>query len=89
MDVSRAGLFVQAEELPSPGSAVTLQFRSPAGALVDLRGQVHWNTESLADPDVPSGFGIRLCEPPREYRAFFRWVLSQLKNDEGDASPVL
>jgi hypothetical protein len=87
-DVSRNGLFVQASELPNAGSAVTLQFRSPLGVLVDARGQVHWNTDDALDANVAGGFGVRLWEPPREYREFFNWVLGREK-DKGDDTPAL
>ena len=75
--ISRAGLFVCSEHLPRPGAVVAVQFRLPEGKLMDLRGQVRWNTETLASAGVPPGFGVVLREPPRECRAFFRTVLAR------------
>ena len=73
---SRAGLFIEASELPHMGSAVVVQFESPAGAaLVNVRGEVRWTTRGLERPEVPTGFGVLLHEPPREYREFFRWAM--------------
>ena len=83
-NVSRAGAFVRTSELPRPGAVVVLQFRSPSGALVDLRGEVRWTTRGLADPDVASGFGVLIQEPPHEYRAFFLWALEQAKEQRND-----
>ena len=73
--ISRAGLFVCSEHLPRPGAVVAVQFRLPEGDLMDLRGEVRWNTRPLEDVGVPPGFGVALRDPPREYRAFFRSVL--------------
>lgn len=74
--VSRAGLFVCSAQLPPPGAVVGVQIRLPEGGLIDLRGEVRWNTESLVEAGVPQGFGVVLRDPPREYRAFFRSVLA-------------
>ena len=74
---SRAGLFIEASELPQLGSAVVVQFESPAGAaLVSVRGEVRWTTQSLERPEVSAGFGVLLHEPPTEYREFFRWAMA-------------
>jgi hypothetical protein len=88
-NVSRAGIFIRAQELPAPGAAVSLQFRSPNGDLVDARGEVCWTTDGLLDPDAPRGFGIRLHEPPRQYWEFLRWVLTQADQDKRDETQVL
>jgi hypothetical protein len=82
-NTSRAGLFVASTQMPRPGAVVALQFRSPNGLLVDLRGEVRWTTQGLPNPDLAPGFGVLLQEPPREYREFFLWALSQAKDDEG------
>jgi hypothetical protein len=80
-NVSRAGLFVSATELPRPGAPVTLQFDSPAGAPVNLRGEVRWVSQGAPESRVPTGFGVLLREPPREYREFFLWALNQVEKD--------
>ena len=81
-NVSRAGAFVRTSELPRPGAVVVLQFRSPGGVLVDLRGEVRWTTQGLAGEHVEPGFGVVLQEPSLEFRAFFRWVLDQAADPE-------
>jgi hypothetical protein len=80
-DVSRAGLYVRASDLPRAGAVVALQFRSPVGDLVDLRGEVRWTTESQAGVASEPGFAVRVQEPPREYREFYLWALAQGKEE--------
>jgi hypothetical protein len=80
-NVSRAGLFVRATDLPRPGVVVAMQFRSPVGSLVDLRGEVRWTTAGHQARELEPGFGVLLQEPPREYREFFLWALAQGKEE--------
>jgi hypothetical protein len=80
-NVSRAGIFVSTSELPRPGAPVALQFESPGGQPVTLRGEVRWISQGAPDSRVPTGFGVLLREPPSEYRAFFLWVLDQPEKD--------
>jgi hypothetical protein len=88
-NLTRTGVFVRTGDLPRPGSVVALQFRDSEGALVDLRGEVRWNTDSLSPVCSASGFGVLLHEPPPEYLRFFDWVLRQAKDDKPtDADPV-
>jgi hypothetical protein len=88
-NVSRAGVFVRAVELPSKGAAVALQFRAPDGSLVDLRGEVCWTSEEVLDGAESPGFGVRLHEPPQAYRKFFVWVLKRAEQEKGDAAQLL
>lgn len=80
LDVSRAGVYVEAAELPREGAVVAMQFESPDGTLVDLRGEVRWSEDREGRASATRGFGVRLREPPRAYREFVSWLLSQ--NDE-------
>lgn len=80
-NVSRAGVFVSASDLPRAGAPVALQFESPVGEAVNLRGEVRWISQGVPDSHVPTGFGVLLREPPREYRAFFLWALDQAEKD--------
>jgi hypothetical protein len=82
-NVSRAGVFVRASDLPRPGAVVALQFRSPQGSLVDVRGEVRWNTQGLALDGVVPGFGVLLYEPPREFREFFAWAVARVDDEKG------
>ena len=79
-NVSRAGVCIRSAEVPRPGVLVALGFDSPHGSFVDLRGEVRWNTRGLTGR-TPEGFGVRLHEPPREFREFFLWVLEQRGQD--------
>jgi hypothetical protein len=83
-NVSRAGVFIHAEELPPAGTVVALQFRSPSGALVDVRGLVRWGTDGPGELDGSPGFGVMLNEPAREYLEFVRWALEQAEREKGD-----
>jgi hypothetical protein len=80
-NVSRAGVFVSASDLPRAGAPVALQFESPGGEAVNLRGEVRWISQGAPDSHVPTGFGVLLREPPREYRAFFLWALDQAEKN--------
>ncbi len=81
-EVSRAGLFVRSDELPRPGAVIALQFRIPEGELVDLRGEVRWNTQGLVDLNGVAGFGVLLREPPQIYREFYLWIQDRLEKEE-------
>jgi hypothetical protein len=81
-NISRAGLFVRTANLPRPGVQVALQFESPLGEVVDLRGEVRWSTAGLATGDLPKGFGVRILEPPNAYRTFFAWAITQVEKKD-------
>ena len=81
-NISRAGVFVRSSDLPRPGSLLVLQFESPTGRLVSLRGEVRWNTRGMAVAEEKAGFGVLLSEPPPEYREFFLWALEQMEKPE-------
>jgi hypothetical protein len=72
-NVSRAGLFITAGELPKPGSLATIQFRFEGERIVDVRGQVRWTTQRRTAQAGP-GFGVSLHEPGREFYEFVRWL---------------
>ncbi len=83
-NISKAGLFIRSEEMPRCGCPLAIQFESPDGRLVNLRGEVRWRTRDLVNPDVPPGFGVQLHEPPAPYREFFLWATEQAEK-EADA----
>ncbi len=84
-NVSRAGVGIRSAEVPRPGVIIALSFKSPQGVLVDARGEVRWNTGGSASSRIPEGFGVRLHEPPREFRDFFCWVVEQGGDVEADS----
>ncbi len=81
-NISRAGVFVRTGELPRPGVQIALQFESPLGQVVDVRGEVRWSTRGLASGDLPEGFGVKIVEPPQAYREFFSWALAQVEKED-------
>jgi len=88
LNVSRAGLFVQASELPRLGSVVAIQFKSPLGPLVDARGDVRWTTRlpgSTAAESGIEGFGVAIQEPGREFRDFMTWAQEQVPDPDKPA----
>ncbi len=82
VDVSKSGLYIRARDLPRPNAIVAVQFESPVGKLVDARGQVRWNSSEQGA--APDGFGVKLYEPPIEFREFVTWVLSQSEKWDDD-----
>ena len=84
-NVSRTGLFVRSSDLPRPGVPIALQLETPTtGALVNLRGEVRWNSDGLGSATAQSGFGVMLHEPPLEFTAFFRWAVEQVEKNEDE-----
>jgi len=92
LNVSRAGLFVKASELPRPGSIVAIQFKSPLGPLVDARGDVRWTTRLTADRAAAvggiEGFGVAIQEPGREFRDFMTWLDAQTADEHARSIPA-
>jgi hypothetical protein len=85
-NVSRAGVFIAIADPPRPGAAIALQFYPPIGGLVDIRGEVRWNTHGLAGAEVLPGFGVLIQEPPPEYLRFFLWAVDQAKKERLSAA---
>ena len=81
-NVSRAGVFVSASQLPRPGAMLVLQFESPGGGLVNVRGEVRWNTHGMVLPAQDAGFAVLLSEPPVEFREFYLWAQELEKPDD-------
>jgi hypothetical protein len=82
-NVSRAGMFVRSADLPRPGVPIALQFEVPtSGELVNLRGEVRWNSDGLGSATPQSGFGVMLHEPSREFTEFFRWAMEQVEKED-------
>ena len=80
-EVSRTGVFIETDEIPRSGAVVALQFWTPTGDLVDLRGEVRWNTQGLASAADLTGFGVLLHEAPQPYREFFAWIQAEKEED--------
>ena len=83
-EVSRTGVFIETNEIPRSGAVVALQFWTPTGDLVDLRGEVRWNTHGLVLPEHDTGFAVLLSEPPAEFREFYLWAQEELEKPDDD-----
>ena len=88
IDVSRSGVNVRASEPPRPGAIIALQFESASGKLVDVRGEVRWSRDE-GDEAQAQAFGVRIHEPPREFRDFVNWVLARGEKPDAGADPEL
>lgn len=88
VNVSRAGLFVKARELPRMGATIAIQFKSPLGPLVDSRGDVRWISKMAAVGDGLEGFGVELREPGSEFREFVSWLHEQQSEKEAEAGDL-
>ena len=72
-NVSKSGVFVRSEEIPVRGETVKLTFARSFGDWVTVQGEVRWTTQHLdVDRPVRPGFGLRIAEPPAEFKAFYR-----------------
>jgi hypothetical protein len=87
-DVSRSGVNIRASDLPRQGAIVALQFESPTGGLVDVRGEVRWSAAPRSREERPDRFGVRLHEPPREFREFVAWALAQCEKEDDETDEL-
>jgi hypothetical protein len=72
-DVSARGLYVQTNAVLSRGSEVRVQVRTPGGDPLELQGRV-MRTRRVAAALVTiatGGMGVRLSDPPADWRARF------------------
>ncbi len=71
-DMSADGIFIRSIRIPKPGSAVTARLSLPDGKRVALRGRVQrtFRAPAAMSSLVPSGFSLRLADPPDEYARF-------------------
>jgi hypothetical protein len=71
-DVSPTGIFIRSVRLPMPGTLLTASLHLPEGKRISVRGKVvraHRVPAALSRL-IPSGFSIRLTEPPEDYFQF-------------------
>jgi uncharacterized protein (TIGR02266 family) len=57
VNLSRGGLFIETDQLVSPGTEVSLQFAVPGTGPIMARGRVAWSREQL-DSNGPRGIGV-------------------------------
>lgn len=73
-NVGEGGLFVGTASIPEQGEYVQVQFRSPAGDPMEVRGLVWWTTSQR---HRRPGFGLRLLSANQNYRAMVRALLGR------------
>ncbi len=79
-NLSRDGLFLRTPVLPKEGEPIRITLRPPTGASIDVRGEVCWNSVSLAEA-TPPGFGVALFDYGSDYSALIGRVIRE--RDEG------
>ena len=83
-NVSKSGVFVRADDLPRRGETVKVSFARGYGEWVRIEGEVCWTTADLdLDRPVRSGFGLRIEDPPPEFREFYRQLLEDDEAESG------
>ncbi len=75
-NVTKEGLFLRTDRLPSPGSQVRVIFEPHEGPKVEVSGTVAWTTAQLRDPtEGAPGFGMKIDSVPEEFLEFFEQIL--------------
>jgi hypothetical protein len=74
-NVTKVGLFVRCEELPTTGEKVRVVFHDRNGCKVEVRGEVRWTTEQLRERTPKPGFGVHIDTPSPEFLDFYEQIL--------------
>ena len=75
-NVTREGLFLRSNRLPTPGSQIRLIFEPEDGPKVEVSGTVRWTTEQLPHAaDTSPGFGMQIENVTEEFLEFFENIL--------------
>ncbi len=78
-NVSREGLFVTANHLPTPDEPVVVTFTDLRGRAVCISGSVRWTTRQdagrQASEAVFGGFGVLLDGSGEAFSGFYRQIL--------------
>lgn len=74
-NVSKGGVFLRSETLPTTGSEVRVLFHTREGCKVEVTGIVVWTTEDFEAPDARPGFGVRFHSDSTAYREFYEQIL--------------
>ncbi len=74
-NVTKEGLFLRTERLPSPGARVRVIFEPKNGPKVEVSGRVLWTTGQLRPKaDTPPGFGMQIENVTEEFLEFFEQI---------------
>ena len=75
-NVSKSGLFVRSDQLPTRGETLKVRIERTFGDWVEVEGEVRWTTQDLdVDRPVRPGFGLRILKPTRDFKVFYRELL--------------
>ncbi len=75
--LSREGLFLATETLPTEGEFVTIIFADHSGSKIEVCGTVRWTTAQIPAETCPrSGFGMHLEFLTDEYQEFYEELLT-------------
>ena len=78
-NLSKLGLFVRSNMMPSPGTEVRVRFETITGEKIEVEGVVRWNTSGLPTEEGTGGFGVYIPKPPKEYLNFFAQMAGSKK----------
>lgn len=75
-DISVHGLFFATSLLPPTGTYGSVVFEFPPGTVIEVRGEVRWNTAET--PETSPGFGMEIESVPRAYQELCEQLLKKL-----------
>ncbi len=77
-NLSREGIFVRTNTLPSKGDPVSVIFFVPDGSKVEVSGTVRWSTAQLPrSQEAKGGFGMLIEQQNDPYLEFYEQLLTQ------------
>ena len=75
--LSREGMFIATDSLPSPEAFITVVFPDSSGNQIEVTGTVRWTTAQLPPGKCSKpGFGMCLDFQSDEYEAFYEEILT-------------
>ncbi len=85
LDLSLDGAYIQADELPGEGDALTITFRVPGNdRLLSIKGLVAWINPHQTHPvhSLPSGFGFSFLEAaPQEQTLIAQTIVTYCRSN--------
>ena len=75
-NISKDGLFLRVDPLPSPGAHCEVLIEPTDGPKVEVAGTVQWTTTQLpSGTEAKSGFGMKLDACTADYQAMLEDIL--------------
>jgi len=76
-NLSRDGLFIRTETLPTKGDSIEVIFFLQNGNKLEIGGTVRWTTAQLAQAEQATpGFGMHIDEQSNAYLEFYEQLLA-------------